>query len=346
MVKLFEEEEAARSASIEESPEHKKAKNLIAAELARRIAAGTGLPWAFRDPTASDFPLVGNLLLGAERIETEHTLRTPFLSLYRLDVAILAPKILNKPFVIGAIEIERTHAFDGRKALLGRSMGFPLISIDISEMSESEITEEWAAQVLSQTAHSSKSGRRQTYVYLHDLNYPQYLHIPTADLYEEKHQYLVFADDKTIDALIFLVNKLSGALGYKSGEVTPQKLTGKSTASLRDLERVGSIVGDGWEAFNERRCLRISVPRPLGMKDVRGHLFHGTLARILLSKDCLVGYQYEAQIYNERPDEVLWIKKAWRKEHGMYEYLRIAPKRLAEPITRVLEFFNSCRPTP
>jgi hypothetical protein len=36
--------------------------------------------------------------------------------------------------VLGGVEIELGHAFNGRKALIGKSLGFPLVSIDITEM--------------------------------------------------------------------------------------------------------------------------------------------------------------------------------------------------------------------
>lgn len=49
--------------------------------------------------------------------------------------------------VLGGVEIELGHAFDGRKALIGKSLGFPLISIDITEMTLDELTPEWAQQV-------------------------------------------------------------------------------------------------------------------------------------------------------------------------------------------------------
>ena len=72
----FDEEEASRWHSTQESPAHRKAKELIASELSRRLAAGLALPWSFKDPEASDYPLEGNLLLGANRIATEMPLKS------------------------------------------------------------------------------------------------------------------------------------------------------------------------------------------------------------------------------------------------------------------------------
>jgi hypothetical protein len=47
---------------------------------------------------------------------------------------VLGPPVQAEPMVLGGVEIELGHAFDGRKALIGKSLGFPLISIDITEM--------------------------------------------------------------------------------------------------------------------------------------------------------------------------------------------------------------------
>lgn len=61
----FDDEEASRWHAVQESPEHRRAKELVAAELSRRLSAGLAMPWAFKDADASDYPLEGNMLLGA-----------------------------------------------------------------------------------------------------------------------------------------------------------------------------------------------------------------------------------------------------------------------------------------
>jgi hypothetical protein len=59
----FEQEEASRLSSIRESVEHRTAKELVAAELNRRLNAGIAMPWWFKDENASDFSFSGDLLL-------------------------------------------------------------------------------------------------------------------------------------------------------------------------------------------------------------------------------------------------------------------------------------------
>lgn len=46
----FETEERERSQTTGESPEHLRAKKLIAKELERHLATGLALPWSFNDP--------------------------------------------------------------------------------------------------------------------------------------------------------------------------------------------------------------------------------------------------------------------------------------------------------
>ena len=152
----FESEEFNRRRTVNESVEHQRAKSLIAAELTRRLVAGLAMPWAFKDDDASDYPFEGNLLLGADRVATEYLLDTPFGSRFRLDIAVLGPPIQTEPMVLGGVEIELGHAFDGRKALIGKSLGFALISIDITQMTMDEITPHAAYAEAAKSACLSK----------------------------------------------------------------------------------------------------------------------------------------------------------------------------------------------
>jgi hypothetical protein len=241
----FDEEEAGRWHEAQESPAHRKAKALIAAELSRRIAEGLALPWSFKDPEASDYPLEGNLLLGADQIAVEMPLKTPFGSGFRLDIAVVGPPVQKAQVVLGGIEIEMSHAFDGRKALIRKSLGFPLISIDIADMNLDEITPEWARGALSATTRSSDQGRRQTYVYLHDLLYPLHAQLPAFLDNEQRHQFLIFADDKSLHALVRWIGLLAKTLNYANGAIAIALVNGKSEQSRKMLERAGSVGHQG-----------------------------------------------------------------------------------------------------
>lgn len=338
----FETEERERSQATGESPEHFQAKQLIATELERRLAAGLALPWSFNDPDATDYHLEGNLLLGADRIGMEHTLRTPFGSSFRLDVAVLGPPIRKKPMVLGGIEIELGHAFDGRKALIGKSLGFPLISVDIADMNLGDITAEWARNVLSATTRNDEQGRRRTYYYLHDLLYPQFTQLPPFLDSEQRHQYLIFADDTTLSKLVRWFEALSANLGYRNGAIAISTVNSRSEQSRKMLQYAGDIVGPGWEQFNNRQCLRITVPRPKGPADLQAHRLHMTMAYILLEHvDALVGYKYCKGIQNDHPEENLWVARRWNAQQGLATQHRVLPKRLAEPVNRLVQFVHA-----
>ena len=334
----FEEEETSRQGAVHESPEHRRAKELIAAELARRLAAGLAMPWAFKDADASDYPLEGNLLLGADQVVTEHPLDTPFGSRFRLDIAVLGPPIQTEPMVLGGVEIELGHAFDGRKALIGKSLGFALISIDITEMTMDDINAQWAERALTATTRNHEQGRRQTYVYLHDLLYPLYAQLPTFLDSEQRHQYLVFSDDATLRRLVGWMNLLAKTLDYPTGAIAVAIVNGKSEQSRKMLERAGQVVGPDWEQFNNHQCLRLTVPRPKGPADLQAHRFHMTMARLLLSHtDALVGYKYRTGVDNNHPEEDIWIAHRWIADQNIHTQHRVLPKRLAEPINRLMK---------
>lgn len=333
----FDDEEDHRRRAVNESLEHRRAKELIVSELTRRLHAGLAMPWSFKDVDASDYPLEGNLLLGADGVAPEYPLETPFGSRFRLDVAVLGPPVQVEPMVLGGVEIELGHAFDGRKALIGKSLGFPLISIDITEMTLAELTPAWAKRVLTATTRSHEQGRRQTYIYLHDLLYPLYAQLPAFLDGEQRHQFLVFADDDTLQKLVHWMNRLAEKLQYPKGTVAVALVNAKNEQSRKMLERAGQVVGPDWKDLNDHRCLRLTLPRPKGPADLQAHRFHMTMARLLLSHtDALVGYKYCNGVDNNHPEDDVWVAQRWIADLKTFTHHRVLPKRLAEPINRLI----------
>jgi len=340
----FDDEEGSRWRAVQESPEHRRAKELVAEELSNRLNAGLAMPWAFKDEDASDYPLEGNLLLGADQVAIEHSLETPFGSQFRLDVAVLGPPVQAEPMVLGGVEIELGHAFDGRKALIGKSLGFPLISIDITEMTLAELTPEWAQRVLTATTRSHEQGRRQTYIYLHDLLYPLYAQLPAFLDNEQRHQFLVFADDETLNKLVRWMNLLADKLEYPKGMVAVALVNGKNDQARKMLERAGQVVGPDWQEFNDQKCLRLTLPRSKGPTDLQAHRFHMTMARVLLSHtDALVGYKYCNGVDNNHPEDDVWVAKRWIADEKRFSEHRVLPKRLAEPVNRLIAVVSDLR---
>lgn len=335
---VFDDEEKDRLRQTSESPQHKRAKELIAAELQRRLDAGLALPWAYKDESVTEFHLAGNLLLGAEAIVMEHKIATPppLSSYYRLDVAVLGKAILKNPTILAGVEIEYGHAFDGRKAIASKCSGYPLISIDITDLKLEEITPEWAQRALTDTTHSDPLGQRKTFIYLNPLLYPLYIQLPPDLLRKEpRHQFVIFAQDEQLKKIKEKIETVRSLLNLSTKDVVLQIPNAKSEQSKTMVANLGNIVGAGWTDMNDRRCLTVSLDRPKAINDVPRHLMHIFLA-IYLAGWCnaLVGYKWCMDITNALPEEDLW--KAWHNKSYCYP----APKRLAIPFAQYVEALN------
>jgi len=325
-----------------ESASHKKAKELLGAALKSALEAGRSIEWCFADKSRSDFSVRGNLLLGAEEVVLEHPFHTPFDDKFRLDIGILGPKVGSGRLLLGGIEIELSHAFDGYKGLVSKTLGFPMISVDISEMKIEEITSEWAEGIIQATTLTTEDGRRKTYIYLHDLVYPQFMDYPAVLRLDDKHHYLVFAPDKDVSRLDSTIKSMSRELGYGQHGVVIHRMNRKSPQSEKELVNLGIVVGDDWVKVNANQCLRIAVPRPTGVDDLKGHRFHTALARILLSEpDALLGYKYVSGIRNDDPKEDLWLHSQYMGRDQDPIIHRMLPKRLAEPISQIMALVNT-----
>lgn len=212
-------------------------------------------------------------------------------------------------------------------------MGFPLISIDITDMSLEQITPEWAERALTATTASSKNGQRKTYVYLNDLLYPLYVRLP-ASLTEGddfRHQYIVFAPDPQLVRIKSLLTDVCKALGLSSPQVLQQIVNGKSGSAAKQVANLGDIAGPDWRDFNATRCLTITLDRPRSAWDLPSHLMHVSVAVLLASRgNALVGYKDRLGILNEHPESDVWT------EYRRGEWHRTLPKRLAEPFQRYL----------
>lgn len=341
VAQIFEREEAARYKAVNESPEHSAAKLMVAEALRQRLQKGLAMPWYFKDQDSSQYHLAGNLLLGAETVHVEELVKTSFGCDYRLDVAITSKQVNKNPILLGGVEIEWGHQFDGRKALIGKSQAFPLISIDISGMTLDEVTPEWADAALTATTHSSETGQRKTYIYLHDLLYPLYLQLPSGLIKETRHQFLVFAPDDDLSHLEKWAKKLQELVGLPKSAMAVSIVNAKSEQSRTMLENAGQVVGHDWQRINSQQCLRLTVERPSPV-DVASHMFHLCMANLFLShSDSLVGYKYMTRIHNDDPSEDVWRHPKWNPETMQADYYRILPKRLAEPRSHIVEVLNA-----
>ena len=338
----FDAEESERVTFINARKEHGLAIDFIRAELLSRLETGRASPWYFKDDKVSDFHFEGNLLLLAHDVVKEYEVKTSFGCKYRLDIAVLAAPINNKPqIILAGIEVEFGHQFDGRKALISKSQGFPLVSVDISEMHIDEITPQWAETVLNSTNNKNKETFRSTYFYLHDLFYPLYAKLPDFVDKDHRHQYIVFAEDLKLKKLHDLLRELALTIEFESKSFNISIINAISDQSKIMLKNLGDIVGGDWSEKNDHKCLLIAIDRPINLMNTKNYLFHIILVQLILLKtDALVGYKYESGLINTDENEDLWIKNIWKPDERSFEKHKVLPKRLATPTSKIIELIQ------
>ncbi|EIJ36962.1 hypothetical protein Thini_4488 [Thiothrix nivea DSM 5205] len=328
------------SASLE-SKNHKKAKECIAGALEKRLKNKHHLPWAFKDTRTSDFPLSGDLLADVEVIEKEHILRTPFGEEYRLDIALLGKKVKNKRVLLAGIEIEFTHEFEMIKCLLLKTLGFPLISIDVTSIDVSDISEEWADKSLIETTKSNSSGIRKNYIYIHESIYPLYMDIPRDILNETRHQYLLFIKEEQHDRLKTYLSELKKYLSISNNDVLIQETKISNEQTRKIVEHAGSIAGEDWRNYNKDRFISVTLDKPL-TKSGNIYIFHLVMAQLINAIfDTLVGYKYETGIKNYDPSILTWKLTDYKNSsYPNYKIYNLISKQVSEPIHKIIELFN------
>jgi hypothetical protein len=324
-----------------ESKTHEKAKECIVNALEARLNRKYHLPWAFKDNRTSDFPLSGDLLADVEVIEKEYILKTPFGEDYRLDIALLGKKIKNKRVLLAGIEVEFTHEFEMTKCLLLKTLGFPLISIDVSDLDVSEISEEWAENSLIETTKSNEAGIRKNYIYIHESIYPLYMDIPREILNETRHQYLLFIKEKHHDKLKEYLSELKKCLGINNSDVLIQETKISNDQTKKIVEHAGTIAGEKWRNYNENRFISITLDKPI-TKSGNIYMFHLIMVQLMNAIfDTLVGYKYETGITNHDPNVLTWkITDYKNSTYPNYKVYNLISKQVSEPIYEILNIFN------
>ncbi len=315
-----------------ESSKHRKAKDAIYLLLVEWMSSGGHLPWAFIDPEISDFTLSGDLLAGAEDIQKEYPLKTPFGTEYRLDIAILGAVVGKSRVVLAGIEVEYTHKFEFSKALFCKTLGFPLVSINVEKVDEAAVDEEWARNALTETTRTSSDGLRRNYIYVHRFLSTVYLDIPRELAAESRHQYVIFTRSR--ERLLTWLIKLRDALELDGRKVLISPISDKNEQLHRQVENAGNLAGESWRDHDEIGYLQITLDRP-PTKAGAMYYFHLTLARLCNSElDCLVGYKYELGHAHYPGDSLFWERL--RAKGDRATRCKVAPKRLSEPIIQIL----------
>ena len=342
---LAKSDELERRVWVNESAEHSLAKELLQTELQHKIDIGIPLTWHYKDPRVSSFPFSGDLLRQAATVETEYVVQTAHGNEYRLDLAILSKPVgkHGRRIVLAGIEIEKEHSFDFRKRMLCQSLGFPLISVDITELSLDQLTPLWAQEVLSKVNTRLGTGelvdRRSTYVYLHDMLLPLFVQLPEAFFLSDKynkHQFILFAESIKLGQLVGRCEAIGGIHGFHSRAtgskqtIACSKIVGSNPAAMTQVQNAGAIAGKDWRTYNHSMFGRITLLRPQksDQPDTLYLLHLHLIQELLTHNDVLVGYVYKNQAENEYPDNPIWIDRVYNGPRAEKSEWLILPKRL------------------
>ena len=304
----------------------------IVSALQGLMAKGMSANWAYTDPRISnDATLSGNLLQDVIEIAVEYPYRLAAVDRsYRFDIALLGPKVGKSKAILAVIEVELTHAYDVEKCLVAKSLGFPLLSMNIDELDEDEISEAWAVETLLGRTTNRSDRRRFNFIYLHDMLAPVFLDINFAD----KHEYVVFVGNGKHEFACNQLKRLKAHLGFSPDDpaILIQQIGIKNDQARKIAENEGSVAGRDWAAFNSSQYIRIVLERPR-LKAGPIYLYHLQMAMLLNGcLNCLVGYKYSKGIKNKNPGEPLWNVSC--REHGTTCRL---PKQVSHPLAQILD---------
>lgn len=332
------EEEIEEKEKIFESPVHKAAKKSLCMHLQKMVANNLPLKWAYKDENISDFVLTGDLLHGVEDIQEEYQYKIPFLTKqYRFDIVLLGRKLGKEPIILGAIEIEKENKFGLLKCLICKSLGFPLVSINIDDLTTEDITEEWCENVLKETTHNSDDGLRRNYIYIHNSLYPIFTSIRSDLRRDNKHQYIIFSKEDSFANLIKCLEGYKDLLGIIKEQIHIDRptLNSSNAQSIKMFDNEGSIAGREWSEYNKSKYIRLTLDVP-NQNDTNLYFYHLIIARLFNAHfETLVGYKYSKGVINDDIDNPVWsIMSTEGKE------IKIIQKQMSEPIKPVIDYLQ------
>lgn len=337
-VKKINQEFCDRINICNESPLHKKAKHTMKLFLQKLVNKKNDLLWHFVDKAYSRFMLKGNLLSDVLEVDDEVSVETPFGNKYTYDIALIGSLGDNDRIILGAIELELTHKAEISKILRCKTLGYPLITIDLSGISEHQITEDWCHKILVATTSNTEDKRRKNYIHIHKMLYSIYTNIPQEIRRRDKHQYLIFARDNENNRVRKELEQIKEKLHLSKKAVLIQPVPLKNDQMITMFNNDGALAGKNWRDYNTHEYTRVTLEFPQSLKG-NIYKFHLAMFSMLNSKyDTLVGYKYRIKITNDEHEVKYWETPV--KEDGKFIRKPIIPKSLSTPIfpiTRYLE---------
>lgn len=328
--------------SLGEGPVHRKAKSMLYHALTGCIHDGVKIPWVSSNRGATSFRLSGDLLSEVVTAQMEEEIKTPFGINFRADIALFGKVIKKRNLLLGIIELEHHHRFDYMKCLVYKQLGVPVISIDLSGLTEAEITEDWAMQSLESMGDASGDRDRKTHILLPYSLYPIFADIPYL-MRQDKHEFIIFVRDDDFERLLTHLDNLKRCLSLNDKKVLVRpynRMMQEDKAMEKTLSSVGVLAGPNWRDYNERRFIRVicAVPRD---KRGRGYIFHLVMASLLNAyHDVLIGYRFNRELQVDRSSGLsVWCKR----EEGTL--ILVHPVHLAEPVRPLLGRIGRNHPT-
>lgn len=344
-IKIIDEQIKDNLERKSETP-HKKFQLLLLEIIRQKISEGSRVDWVFKDKDSADFPLKGNLLEHALTAEKEYRIHPPFANYYDLDIAIIGKDQQGNDIVLAGIEIEYSHKAELLKTLLCKSLGFPLLTINIFEIETESITEELCLKMLTETTISSGDKRRRNYIYLHPLLYPVFLseYMEWSRKINEKHQYIIFPKIDDVDRLNKDINSLIANYDLSNDvHCAPVRLNPDNQGSVTQFKNETSLFTNYIDKYSENCFLRLQASRPVESKGAL-YKFHIALSQLLaLDYDCLVSYKYKKGQGNWNHEEQYWYIEKFTpsptgKGMGTLEKRKLCFKRLSVPIRLIMQF--------
>ncbi len=340
--RIIEENNAVKD-NKQKTP-HKKFQTILLNVLNRYISNKKKIEWAFKNEDISDFPLCGNLLQDAEVAEKEYRIYPPFVNYYDIDIAILGRNKHNEEVILAGIEIEYSHKAELLKTLLCKSLGFPLFSINVTDIKENDVNEQLCIERLTETKFSSEDKKRRNYIYIHSLLHPIFLNgYQNWGKVKDSHQFIIFPRKNESEIVRKSINELIQAYNVeKMVNCSPVRLNPNVQSSLTMFENESSLFSDYIQNYDETCFLRVQAKRPITLS---GDLYKFHLAftqLVSLKHTCLVGYKYQTGRSNWDHDEPYWyLSKLVKNQNGRgFQSVnkKMCAKRLSIPIREIMKF--------
>ncbi len=319
--------------SLGEGPVHRKTKTMLYHALTGCIHHSVKIPWVSSNRVATSFRLSGDLLSEVVEARVEEEIKTPLGINFRADIALFGKVIRKRNLLLGIIELEHHHRFDYMKCLVYRQLGVPVISVDLSGLTEAEITEDWTMRTLEGMSITPGDRDRKTHILLPYSLYPIFADIPYP-MRQDTHEFIIFVRDDDFELLLRHLDDLKRCLSLNDKKVLVRpynRMMREDEAMEKTLGSVGVLAGPSWRNYNERRFIRVicAVPRD---KRGRSYIFHVVMASLLNAYyDVLIGYRFNRELQVDRSSGLpVWCKR----EEGTLT--PVHPVHLAEPLRPLL----------